>query len=80
MRTVPEVIERLRAEFVEMPGLRLRAEQVERLCGVEHTVCQVILDTLVDAKFLCRNQDGIYARIDDGAFARRPTTRVALRN
>jgi hypothetical protein len=67
MRTVQDVIERLRAEFVEMPGLRLNAEQVERLCGVEHTMCQSILDALVDAKFLCRKPDGIYARLTDGA-------------
>jgi hypothetical protein len=65
MRTVQDVIERLRAEFVEMPDLRLSSEQVERLCGVEHTMCQSILDALVDAKFLCRKPDGIYARLTD---------------
>jgi hypothetical protein len=65
MRTVQDVIERLRAEFVEMPDLRLSAEQVERLCGVEHTMCQSILDALVDAKFLCRKPDGTYARLTD---------------
>jgi hypothetical protein len=65
MRTVQDVIERLRAEFVEMPDLRLSSGQVERLCGVEHTMCQSILDALVDAKFLCRKPDGIYARLTD---------------
>jgi hypothetical protein len=67
MRTVQNVIDRLRAEFVEMPGLRLNAEQVERLCGVEHAMCQSILDALVDAKFLCCKADGVYARLTDGA-------------
>ena len=75
MRTVQQVIERLRAEFVEMPGLRLSAGQVERLCGVEHTVCQLILDSLVDAKFLCRKPDGTYTRLTDGASSHsRPVT------
>ena len=40
-------------EFVEMPGLRLTSEQVQRLCGVEPTICQLVLDSLVEAKFLC---------------------------
>jgi len=35
MRTVQDVLTRLRAEFLEMPGLRLTPEQVQRLCGVE---------------------------------------------
>jgi Protein of unknown function (DUF2934) len=42
----------LRAEHLEMPGLRLKPEQVQRLWGVERTMCQRVLDSLVDAKFL----------------------------
>jgi transketolase len=38
-----------------MPGLCLTSEQVQRLCGVERTICQLVLDSLVDAKFLCLN-------------------------
>jgi hypothetical protein len=59
-------IERLRAEFQEMPGLRLTAVQVQRLCGVNETMCQGVLDALVDVKFLRVNQDGTYARFSDG--------------
>ena len=29
------VLTRLRAEYLEMPGMRLTAQQVQRLCGVE---------------------------------------------
>jgi hypothetical protein len=57
-----DVLRRLRAEFLEVPGLRLKPEQVRRLCGVERTICQLALDSLVDAKFLCVNSDGIYGR------------------
>jgi hypothetical protein len=46
------VLNRLRAEYLEMPGLRLTKTQVQRLCGVEHTVCQPVLDALVDTRFL----------------------------
>jgi hypothetical protein len=59
-------IERLRAEFLEMPGLRLTARQVQRLCGVDETLCREVLDTLVDVKFLRLNPDGTYARATDG--------------
>ena len=54
MSTSPnqEVLERLRAEYLEMPGLRLTVEQVQRLCGIERAICSVVLDTLVEAKFL----------------------------
>jgi len=41
-------IERLRAEFLEMPGLRLNVKQVQRLCGVDAELCQDVLDALVD--------------------------------
>ena len=58
--------ERLRAEFLEMPGLRLTAAQVERLCGVERRICQAVLDALVDAKFLRMSADGTYTRLTDG--------------
>jgi hypothetical protein len=44
VRTLDAVTERLRAEFMEMPGLRLTSEQVQLLCGVERMVCQMVLD------------------------------------
>ena len=66
------IVNRLRAEFLEMPGLRLTREQAQRLCGIERTVCQMALDTLVDAKFLCVKSDGAYARLADGADLPRP--------
>jgi hypothetical protein len=66
MRTIEDVLNRLRAEFLEMPGLRLKPDQVQRLCGVERTICQMVLDSLVDEKFLCAKSDGHYARLTHG--------------
>ena len=63
---------RLRSEYLEMPGLRLKLEQAQRLCGVERTACQRVLDMLVEMKFLCVKPDGAYARLTDGADYRRP--------
>ena len=59
-------VERLRAEFLEMPGLRLTIEQAQRLCGLDPDRCKALLDALVDANFLCVTLDGTYARVSDG--------------
>ena len=65
-----QVLERVRAEYLEMPGLRLKVEQVRRLCGIERTICKLVLDTLVEEKFLCVKSDGAYARLADGEIPR----------
>jgi hypothetical protein len=62
MRTIHDVITRLRAEYLAIPGLRLTAEQVQRLCGIERMMCRSVLDALVDARFLCAKSDGTYTR------------------
>ena len=67
MRTIHDVLARLRAEYMEMPGLRLKTEQVQRLCGIEPLVCQTVLDVRVDTKFLSLTSEGHYARLTDGA-------------
>ena len=71
-------LERLRAEFLEMPGLRLTVEQVQRLCGVEPTMCKAVLDAMVDAKFLWRKSDGTYVRLTDGTISRRRPARAGV--
>jgi hypothetical protein len=71
------LLERVRAEYLEMPGLRLKIEQVHRLFGVERPLCQRVLDALVDAKFLCAKSDGTYSRLTDGAMPQK--TPEALR-
>jgi hypothetical protein len=60
------ILDRLRAEFLEMPGLRLTAEQVHRFCGVEQKTCRAVLDALVSEKFLCTKSDGTYTRLTEG--------------
>jgi hypothetical protein len=57
-----QVLQRIRGEFLEMPGMALRLEQVRRLCGVETPVCQTVLDALVAAGFLRMTPDGRYLR------------------
>ena len=58
------VLDRVRAEYLEMPGMKLRIEQVQRLCGIDETTCKLVLDALVKASILCLKSDGTYARLD----------------
>ena len=60
-----QIIDRLRSEFLEMPGLRLTAAQVQRFCGIDPGLCQTVLDALVDSNFLRKGSDGSYAWIGD---------------
>jgi hypothetical protein len=59
------ILRRIRAEYLEMPGLRLTREQAQRLWSVEQARCQEVLDTLVDLKFLSLKANGTYARVAD---------------
>lgn len=70
-------LERLRAEFMEMPGLRLTTDQVHRFCGVEKGMCSELLDALVQEHFLCVKPDGSYARVSEGRVPRK-TVKAAL--
>jgi hypothetical protein len=58
------VLNRIRGEFTEMPGLRLTAAQAQRLMGLERDICDALLAALVDAKFLTRTRDGAFMRMD----------------
>ncbi|MDP9227293.1 MAG: hypothetical protein M3P18_26290 [Actinomycetota bacterium] len=66
------LLTRIRAEYLEMPGLRLTLEQAQRLFGVEGMLCKMMLDALVEAKFLCVNSNKTYARLIDGRDLLRP--------
>jgi hypothetical protein len=74
VRALPygQAFDRIRAEYVEMPGMRLTPKQVQRLSGVETSVCRAVLDDLVRAGFLRQRTDGSYARSADGTS--RPAT------
>src|SRR5688572_29798427 len=72
------LLNRLRSEFLEMPGLRLKSEQVQRLCGVERTTCQMVLDSLVAEQFLWVTADGRYARRTDGHLPQPSTADLAI--
>jgi hypothetical protein len=64
------LLKRVRAEYLEMPGMRLTLEQAQRLFGAERTLCVMVLDALVADRFLCVKLNGAYARSTEGDIAR----------
>ena len=55
------MLNRVRGEFLEMPGLRLRIEQAQRLWGLDRSTCEELLSSLVEANFLARRGDNAYS-------------------
>jgi hypothetical protein len=58
------LLTRIRAEFCEMPGLRLTPVQARRLWALDAQVCDGILRALVRDGFLRRTSDGSFLRAD----------------
>jgi hypothetical protein len=56
------LIERVRGEFNEMPGMQLTEAQAARLWGLEPTACRGVVELLVGAAFLRRTPTGRIAR------------------
>lgn len=51
-------IRRVRAEFLEMPGLKLTVSQAQRLWGIDRMTCEALIDELVVCQFLTWTRDG----------------------
>ena len=60
------LVQRLIAEFDEMPGLRLSLAQASRLFGVSMAATARILTDLTKTGTLCRNASNLYMRRDRG--------------
>jgi hypothetical protein len=71
-----QMIRRISCEYLEMPGLRLTAEQAQRLWGLDRESCSDLLGELVASSFLARTPDGKYARASEG-IVRFPPVRMA---
>lgn len=53
-----DTIRRVRAEFLEMPGLKLTVPQAQRLWGVDRHTCEAVIHELTESRFLARTRDG----------------------
>jgi len=50
----------VRAEYLEMPGLRLTRRQAQRLWALDGATCDALLDMLESTHFLRRSPRGEY--------------------
>jgi hypothetical protein len=58
----PALVQRIRSEFLEMPGLQLTVPQAARLWGLESRACRDVIDVLVQCAFLRWTPDGTVKR------------------
>ena len=62
--TFTAAVRRAKAEFLEMPGLRLTPAQAQRLWAVDRRLCDAVLAALVDARFLVPSGNASFVRAD----------------
>jgi len=62
---VQALVERIRGEFREMPGLQLTLAQAQRLFGLDQVACRRVIDMLVEASFLRWTDAGMIVQVGD---------------
>ena len=59
-RELLELLQRVKGEYHEMPGLSLTASQAGRLWGLDRCTCAFVLTTLVERRVLRQAPNGTY--------------------
>ena len=59
---IDDLVQRVRSEYLEMPGLGLTLGQAARLLSLDESTCARLLDALVQARFLTLTSTGLYVR------------------
>jgi hypothetical protein len=59
---IQDVAELIRLEYAETPGLKLTFRQVQGLWNLSEELCDRVLNTLIETRFLVRTADGRFAR------------------
>jgi hypothetical protein len=57
-----DLVQMVKAEYLEMPGLCLTLAQAQRLWTLDRATCVGVLGQLVKSGFLLRSEAGIYER------------------
>ena len=60
------LLNRVRGEYREMPGMRLTIDQAMRLWGMDRQTCSDLFASLVAARFLEMDRDGRYRKAHSG--------------
>jgi len=67
MKQPESLVARVRAEYLEMLGLRVTLAHASRLCRIDAATCESLLDDLV--------RDGFPSKTDSGFFVASSATR-----
>ena len=59
---LPDLVRRVRAEYLEMPGLHLTDAQARRIWNLDEEWCEAVLNVLMEARFLRRTSTGAFVR------------------
>lgn len=59
-RAIDILLQRIRSEYREMPGLKLTEPQARRLWNIDGPTCRLALTTLLDQRFLKRTPRDTY--------------------
>ena len=59
----PALVNRVRGEFIEMPGLELTMAEAARLWGLDNAACRHVVEALVATPYA----SGLAALVDDEA-------------
>jgi hypothetical protein len=59
-----DCVQRIRAEYLDLPGLSLTARQAQRLWNLDSETCQRVLDLMIRDNFLRRTPQAQYVRGD----------------
>lgn len=62
--SVGEWLQIIRGEYLEIPGLKLTRDQIQRFWDLDAEDCQSVLDTLLREQFLDVADDGGFVRKD----------------
>jgi Fic family protein len=63
-RPIPQLLDRIRSEYLEIPGLRLTDAQAERLWHVDEVTAKAAFAALVEVGFLRRTHHGAFVVAD----------------
>ena len=61
---IEDWLQLIRAEYLEIPGLRLTKRQVQRLWGLDAVMCEALLAALIDVRFLRCTRHEAYVRAE----------------
>jgi hypothetical protein len=64
MSTLETMLQRIRGEFHESPGLRLTHWQIQRLWNLDADQARLVIDELVQSRFLRGARDGTFVRCE----------------